>query len=171
LIFVDFGSRYCSTVILMKLLNQKGIAQLLVLVLVVLGIGVGTYLVSQRTNLIPKASDGLGEIPIKTPFPESARKCLQDAECQEGYFCQLKEDLEPISPEVCNETDNPNCEASSGAARREYGKCLKLGSGEDLEEGEDASEEAKENESEDELNSPKPSRSPAAPKDPKSNRP
>jgi hypothetical protein len=154
----------------MKLLNQKGFAQLLVLVLIVAGVAVGTYLVSQKTNLIPKASDGLGEIPIRTPFPESARKCLQDAECPDGYFCQLKEDLEPVPSEVCNGTDNPNCEAS-GAARREYGKCHKSGSGEDLEEGEEASEEAEENESEENENSPTPSRSPAAPKDPKSNRP
>lgn len=37
--------------------SQSGIAQILVVLLLVAGVGLGTYLVSQRTNLLPKAEE------------------------------------------------------------------------------------------------------------------
>lgn len=46
--------------------SQQGIAQLLVLLLLVAGIGVGTYLVNQRTNLLPKAATGVVEVVSNT---------------------------------------------------------------------------------------------------------
>lgn len=45
--------------LLTSLNSQRGFAQFLVLVLLVTGIGVGTYLVQQRTNLLPKAQESI----------------------------------------------------------------------------------------------------------------
>jgi hypothetical protein len=59
-----------------KFISQKGFAPIGMIVLLIAGIGIGTYLVSQRTNLLPKASEtggfssaqtnGCGEI-LSTP--------------------------------------------------------------------------------------------------------
>lgn len=45
----------------MPRLNQKGFAQLLVLLLILGGIATGTYLIQQKTNLFPKASENKNE--------------------------------------------------------------------------------------------------------------
>ncbi len=40
----------------MSKLNQRGIAHILVLLLLIAGLGVGVYLVQHQTNLFPKAA-------------------------------------------------------------------------------------------------------------------
>lgn len=45
--------------------NQRGIAHLLLLVLLLAGIGLGVYLVGQRTNILPHADE-----PISGPIPD-----------------------------------------------------------------------------------------------------
>lgn len=52
--------------------SQRGVSQVLVLVLLVTGIGLGTYLVQQRTNLLPRAAaPGDWNWPFKCDFPDS----------------------------------------------------------------------------------------------------
>ena len=46
----------------MNNINQKGIAQLILLVIIVGALIVGVYLVKQKTNLLPKASSPYGTI-------------------------------------------------------------------------------------------------------------
>jgi hypothetical protein len=57
----------------MKLLNnQKGIAPVIVLVLLLAGLGVGTFLVQNRTNLFPKAQKAQSPRIAETSFSLSA---------------------------------------------------------------------------------------------------
>lgn len=49
--------------------NQKGIAHLFLLVLLAAGIGLGVYLVNQKTNIFPQAASGPISGPITSPSP------------------------------------------------------------------------------------------------------
>ncbi len=49
-------------------IGQKGIAHIFLLILLLAGIGLGVYLVSQKTNIFPKAASN----PISSPCPVSA---------------------------------------------------------------------------------------------------
>lgn len=72
----------------MKLPNQKGFSQVLILVLILTGIGFGTYLVQQKTNLFPKAYNSQS---IITPIDD---KCIIDRGCLfKDISSQSKKDL------------------------------------------------------------------------------
>ena len=53
----------------MQNLNQKGFAQILVLLLLLAGIAVGVYLVQQKTNFLPKANDITPTLSQTSSFP------------------------------------------------------------------------------------------------------
>lgn len=53
--------------------NQAGIAQVLILVIVLAGVVAGTYLVQQRTNLLPKAFDR-SSMPVSAPICKAGLK-------------------------------------------------------------------------------------------------
>jgi hypothetical protein len=85
--------------------SEKGIAQVLVLVLLVAGIAIGGYLVQQRTNLLPQAADSVGDTGEKcTPtaikeddnctkrkgaqyYCDSTTKTCQFKKCPGSYSC------------------------------------------------------------------------------------
>jgi hypothetical protein len=67
--------------------SEKGIAQVLVLILLVAGIAIGGYLVQQRTNLLPQAADSIrdtGEKCTPTTIKEDDN-CTKRKGAQ--YFC------------------------------------------------------------------------------------
>lgn len=83
---------------LLRVNNQKGIAQVLVLVLILGGIVAGVYLVQQRTNLLPKASGPISCNP-KEKDDQVIRQTwtkLKEGKCKDGsqdarYSCGKKE--------------------------------------------------------------------------------
>ncbi len=61
---------------------QQGIAQVFVLLILLLGIVVGTYLVGQQTGGLPQAAE------LKDYL--TAQKCGDDSQCNNGFVCQNK---------------------------------------------------------------------------------
>lgn len=106
------------------MLYQKGIAHLFVLLLLLGGVVLGTFLIANRTNVVPNASEVSAPISPQ-PFPSSAKKCLSNSECDAGYECKTK-DLKPLPADICKNSKNPNCEATMAAQKREAGTCHKI---------------------------------------------
>lgn len=70
-------------------INQKGFMQWLVIVIVLVGLVVGVYLVQQRTNLKPKASE---YVPVNT------YQSTQDASIQDDSDLMKElDDLESVN--------------------------------------------------------------------------
>lgn len=61
---------------LLDIVNQKGFAHILLILLLLVGLAVGIYLVQQKTNLLPKAGGG--------PIIVSGSEVVGDS--QKGYF-------------------------------------------------------------------------------------
>lgn len=55
-----------------QMLNQKGIASILVLVILLIGLGLGVYLVKQKTNLFPKAYDAPIQVASECTYAPEA---------------------------------------------------------------------------------------------------
>lgn len=74
----------------MPQLNQKGVvAQLLVVLLLIAGLGVGVYLVQTRTNLFPKAA-------VSRPIgPETSFTLIGPNNCASGWACTLQFQSDP----------------------------------------------------------------------------
>lgn len=67
--------------------NQQGIAQVLVLLLILAGIAAGVYLVGQRTNLLPKA------YVSPSPFPSSFGKAIKISKKPQGVVIPITGDV------------------------------------------------------------------------------
>lgn len=50
-------------------MKEKGIAQIIIILLIVAGIAAGVYLVQQKTNLLPKAAAPKSENVVVRPSP------------------------------------------------------------------------------------------------------
>lgn len=123
--------------------GQQGIAQVLIMTLVLGGVVAGIFVVQQGTDLFPEAKNN----KIGKAFPMQAKKCLSDSECGAGYECQIK-NKKPLPSQACKNGKNPNCVTvatnsavttstdsgtiatnSASAAKREYGTCKKIEKG------------------------------------------
>lgn len=116
--------------------GQKGIAQILILLLLIAGIAVGAYLIGQKTNLLPKAqeytsADG-GECrdnPRLAPPPDK-NKFMSEAD-RKLYDYYWKADCSRRCVDFDRSTDCPASDLGADNTRwcygfKDAGYCLKL---------------------------------------------
>jgi hypothetical protein len=61
---------------------EDGFTQVMVLIILILGVFIGTYLVTQQTQLFSQAAEFKDYI--------GATRCSDDNQCKPGYYCQEK---------------------------------------------------------------------------------
>lgn len=99
--------------------NQSGFAPILVLILILAGVGLGTYLVQQRTNLLPKAQEE--QCPDLPQYCENG----QTRQCRGGYLdesgsCQRSCDVVEGNPLSCGGGDSKSSEEKKCEYKKYY---------------------------------------------------